>query len=34
MEQQGINLDFNKFRENVEGLEREGKTVVCCAIDS
>ena len=28
-----INLSFNKFRENVEGLEREGKTVVCCAID-
>lgn len=28
-----INLDFNKFRENVEGLEREGRTVVCCVVD-
>ena len=28
-----VNLDFNNFRMNMQSLEREGKTVVCMAIN-
>ena len=28
-----VDLDFNNFRMNMQSLEREGKTVVCMAID-
>jgi P-type E1-E2 ATPase len=28
-----VDLEFNNFRQNMQSLEREGKTVVCLAID-
>jgi len=29
-----VDLSFNKLDMNIEGLEMEGKTVICMAVDS
>ena len=34
MDRYNIDLDFNNFLMNMQSLEKEGKTVVCMAIDS
>lgn len=34
MDRFGVDLEFNNFLLNIQSLEREGKTVVCMAIDS
>ena len=33
MDRYGVDLDFANFRLNMQSLEKEGKTVVCMAID-
>ena len=33
MDRYNIDLEFNNFRMNMQSLEKEGKTVVCMAID-
>jgi len=33
LQQQGIDLNFNRFKDNVDALEREGNTVVCFTVD-
>ena len=34
MDRYGVDLEFNNFKLNMESLEREGKTVVCMAVNN
>ena len=34
MKRFNVDLAFNKLDMNIEGLEMEGKTVICLAVDS
>lgn len=33
MQRFNVDIEFNNFRENMQSLEKEGKTVICMAID-